>query len=154
MKQIAGIDSNKFKLLLVDDIPLNILLLEKMLQPYEFQIAKANNGRQTLELIEQTQDTPDEFDLAIVDLMMPDIDGFQVITSVRKGCDDDEFHIKARDKDDFPIIILSGMNFDDDIAKGLSMGANQFLTKPVVMERLYAAVTEELTRKVQGEKGI
>lgn len=152
MRQIAGIDSNKFKLLLVDDIPLNILLLEKMLQPYEFQIAKAYNGRQALKLIEQRQDTPDNFDLAIVDLMMPDIDGFQVISCARKGCDDGEFHIKARDKNDFPLIILSGMNFDDDVAKGLSMGANQFLTKPVVMERLYAAVTEELTKKVQQAK--
>ncbi len=147
MRQIAGIDSNKFKLLLVDDIPLNILLLEKMLQPFEFQIAKANNGRVALQLIQERQDTPDAFDLAIVDLMMPDIDGFEVIKSVREGRDDADFHIQKRSKAEFPLIILSGMNFDDDIAKGLSMGANQFLTKPVVMERLYAAVTEELEKK-------
>jgi CheY-like chemotaxis protein len=152
MKQIAGVDSKQFKLLLVDDIPLNILLLEKMLQPYEFQIAKANNGRQALELIQERQDTPDSFDLAIMDLMMPDIDGFQVIKSVRGGCDNEEFHIEAKDKDEFPLIILSGMNFEDDIAQGLKMGANQFLTKPVVMERLYAAVTEELTKKVQHDQ--
>ena len=57
--------------------------------------------------------------------------------------------INAKDKEQFPLIILSGMNFNDDITKGLSMGANQFLTKPVVMERLYTAVTEELTKKVQ-----
>ena len=61
----------------------------------------------------------------------------------------DEFKINAKDKEQFPLIILSGMNFNDDITKGLSMGANQFLTKPVVMERLYTAVTEELTRLVQ-----
>lgn len=149
MRQIAGIDSNKFKLLLVDDIPLNILLLEKMLQPFEFQIAKANNGRVALQLIEERQDTPDSFDLAIVDLMMPDIDGFEVIKSVREGRDDTDFHIKRKTKEEFPLVILSGMNFDDDVAKGLSMGANQFLTKPIVMERLYAAVTEELEKKVK-----
>lgn len=149
MKQIAGVDSCNFKLLLVDDIPLYLLLLEKMLQPYEFKIAKASNGRQALQLIEQRQDTPDRFDLAIVDLMMPDIDGFQVIKCVREGCNDNEFHIKAKNKDEFPLIILSAMNFDEDIAKGMSLGANQFLTKPVVMERLYTAVTQELTRKVQ-----
>lgn len=149
MRQIAGIDSNKFKLLLVDDIPLNILLLEKMLQPFEFQIAKANNGRVALQLIQERQDTPECFDLAIVDLMMPDIDGFQVIKSVREGCDDADFHIERKTKEEFPLIILSGMNFDDDVAKGLSMGANQFLTKPVVMERLYATVTEELEKKVK-----
>ena len=151
MKQIAGIDSNQFKLLLVDDIPLNLLLLEKMLQPFEFQIAKASNGRFALQMIQDRQDTPDQFDLAIVDLMMPDIDGFQVIKSVRKGCDNADFHIHAMNKDEFPIIILSGMNFDDDISEGLSMGANQFLTKPVVMERLYATVTEELEKKVNNK---
>ena len=149
MKQIAGIDTNNFKLLLVDDIPLNLILLEKMLRPYEFQISKAHNGREALQLIQETQDTPDAFDLAIVDLMMPEIDGYQVIESVRKGCYNDEFKINAKDKEQFPLIILSGMNFNDDITKGLSMGANQFLTKPVVMERLYTAVTEELTKIVQ-----
>ena len=41
------------------------------------------------------------------------------------------------------------MNFNDDVTKGLSLGANQFLTKPVVMERLYAAVDEELENKIQ-----
>lgn len=152
MKQIAGVDSNKFKLLLVDDIPLNILLLEKMLQPFEFQIEKANNGRVALKLIEQRQDTPEAFDLAIVDLMMPDIDGFQVIKCVRQGCNDDNFHINPKTKDELPLIILSGLNFDDDVAKGLKLGANQFLTKPIVMERLYATITEELTRKVKNQK--
>ena len=98
MKQIAGVDSNQFKLLLVDDIPLNLLLLEKMLQPFEFQIAKASNGRFALQMIQDRQDTPDQFDLAIVDLMMPDIDGFQVIKSVRKGCDNADFHIHAMNK--------------------------------------------------------
>lgn len=149
MKQIAGIDTNNFKLLLVDDIPLNLILLEEMLRPYEFQISKAHNGREALQMIQETQDTPDAFDLAIVDLMMPEIDGYQVIESVRKGCCNDEFKINTKDKEQFPLIILSGMNFNDDITKGLTLGANQFLTKPVVMERLYTAVTEELTRLVQ-----
>lgn len=149
MKQIAGKDTNQFKVLLVDDIPLNLILLEKMLRPYEFQIEKAYNGRLALQMIQERQDTPEAFDLAIVDLMMPEIDGYEVIKAVRHGCDNGEFIINAKDKDEFPLIILSGMNFNDDITKGLSMGANQFLTKPVVMERLYTAVTEELTRKVQ-----
>ena len=52
MKQIAGIDTNRLKLLLVDDIPLNLILLDKMLKPYEFQIVKTNNGREALEQIQ------------------------------------------------------------------------------------------------------
>lgn len=149
MKQIAGIDTNNFKILLVDDIPLNLILLEKMLKPYEFQIVKAHNGREALEQIQARQDTEDAFDLAIVDLMMPEIDGYKVIEYVRKGCCNEEFNIKAKSKGEFPLIILSGMNFSDDINKGMTLGANQFLTKPVVMERLYTAVTEELSNKIQ-----
>lgn len=149
MRQIAGIDTNNFKLLLVDDIPLNLILLEKMLRPYEFQIVKAHNGREALEQIQARQDTEEAFDLAIIDLMMPDINGYQVIEYVRKGCNNDEFKINAKEKNEFPLIILSGMNFSDDINKGMALGANQFLTKPVVMERLYTAVTEELTKKIQ-----
>ena len=60
-----------------------------------------------------------------------------------------QFSITPKTKEEFPVIILSGMNFNDDVTKGLSLGANQFLTKPVVMERLYAAVDEELEKKIQ-----
>lgn len=149
MKQIAGIDTNRLKLLLVDDIPLNLILLDKMLKPYEFQIVKTNNGREALEQIQAVQDTPEAFDLAIVDIMMPEIDGYQVLEYVRRGCPDGQFNITPKAKEEFPVIILSGMNFSDDVAKGMSLGANQFLTKPVVMERLYAAVNEELEMKIQ-----
>lgn len=149
MKQIAGIDTNQFKILIVDDIPLNLILLEKMLKAYEFQLVKANNGREALELIQETQDTPEAFDMAIVDLMMPDIDGYQVIETVRKGCFNDEFKIENMTKEQFPIVILSGMNFNDDVARGLEIGANEFLTKPVVMERLYTTVTDQLTKLVE-----
>ena len=68
---------------------------------------------------------------------------------VRRGCPDRQFSITPKTKEEFPIIILSGMNFSDDVAKGMSLGANQFLTKPVVMERLYAAVDEELEKKIR-----
>lgn len=149
MRQIAGIDTNQFKILIVDDIPLNLILLEKMLKAYEFQLVKANNGREALELIQQTQDTPEAFDMAIVDLMMPDIDGYKVIETVRKGCFSDEFKIDNMTKEEFPIVILSGMNFNDDVAHGLEIGANEFLTKPVVMERLYTTVTDQLTKLVE-----
>ncbi len=149
MKNIAGVDSNNFRILLVDDIPLNLILLEKMLKQYEFKISKAKNGREALQQIEASQDTSEAIDLAIVDLMMPDIDGYQVIKYVRNGHDDDTFHIKARGKEDLPIVILSGMSSNDDIKKGLAFGANQYLTKPIIMERLYATMDEELTKKVQ-----
>ena len=152
MKEIAGKESSSFKVLLVDDIPLNLLLLDKMLKPFDFQIVKANGGREALQEVQKRWHTPDQIDLAIVDLMMPDIDGFKVIEHVRNGCDDGEFRIPAQSKSDLPILILSGMNFGEDIERGLALGANQFITKPIVMTQLYSIIVEELTKKVEAKK--
>lgn len=152
MKEIAGVNSNTFNVLIVDDIQLNLLLLDKMLKPFEFKMVKANNGREALNIVQQRLNTPDKIDFIIVDLMMPDIDGYEVIESLRNGRHDDEFDIPAQDKMELPIVILSGMNFGDDIKRGLDLGANQFVTKPVVMAQLYTIVTEELTKKIQSGK--
>ena len=95
MKEIAGVCSNTFKILIVDDIPLNLLLLDKMLKPFEFQLVKASNGREALHAIQERLGTPEEIDLAIVDLMMPDLDGYKVIEVLRNGSNDGEFNIPA-----------------------------------------------------------
>lgn len=152
MKEIAGVNSDTFTILIVDDIALNLLLLDKMLKPFDFQIVKAANGREALETIQSRIGTPGSIDLAIVDLMMPDIDGFKVIEHVRNGCDNAEFRIPAQSKSDLPILILSGMNFGEDIERGLALGANQFITKPIVMTQLYSIIVEELTKKVEATK--
>ena len=152
MKEIAGVCSNTFKILIVDDIPLNLLLLDKMLKPFEFQLVKASNGREALHAIQERLGTQEEIDLAIVDLMMPDIDGYKVIEMLRNGSNDGEFNIPAQSKEKLPIVILSGMNFSEDIKRGLELGANQFVTKPVVMAQLYSTITEELTKKIQTGK--
>lgn len=152
MKEIAGVNSDTFKVLIVDDIPLNLLLLDKMLKPFDFQLVKAANGREALNIIQERMGTADQIDLAIVDLMMPDIDGYTVIEHVRQGCHDADFNIEPQSQTELPIIILSGMNFGDDIKRGLELGANQFLTKPVVMVQLYNTVTQELTKKVEAAR--
>ncbi|WP_302951535.1 response regulator [Leyella stercorea] len=153
MKEIAGVCSNTFKILIVDDIPLNLLLLDKMLKPFEFQLVKASNGREALHAIQERLGTPEEIDLAIVDLMMPDIDGYKVIEVLRNGANDGEFNIPAHSKEKLPIVILSGMNFSEDIKAWLGAWcANQFVTKPVVMAQLYSTITEELTKKIQAGK--
>ena len=96
MKEIAGVNSDTFTILIVDDIALNLLLLDKMLKPFDFQIVKAANGREALETIQSRIGTPGSIDLAIVDLMMPDIDVFKVIEHVRNGCDNAEFRIRRQ----------------------------------------------------------
>lgn len=59
MKEIAGKESSSFKVLLVDDIPLNLLLLDKMLKPFDFQIVKASGGREALQEVQKRWHTPD-----------------------------------------------------------------------------------------------
>lgn len=152
MKEIAGKESSSFKVLLVDDIPLNLLLLDKMLKPFDFQIVKANGGREALQEVQKRWHTPDQIDLAIVDLMMPEVDGFQVIESLRKGYEMEGNAVPPQNKTALPLIILSGLSFEEDVKKGLALGANYYLTKPIVMNKLYDTVTQLLTEKVEAEK--
>ena len=66
--------------------------------------------------------------------MMPGIDGFEVIRRLRA---DDETK-------DLPIIILSALNSEQDISKGFQLGANDFINKPIIMEKLLSSVTTQI----------
>ena len=77
--------------------------------------------------------------------MMPGIDGFEVIRRLRS----------SDDTKDLPIIILSALNSEQDISKGFQLGANDFINKPIIMEKLINSVTtqinlQEAKRKLQG----
>ena len=77
--------------------------------------------------------------------MMPGIDGFEVIRRLRS----------SDDTKDLPIIILSALNSEQDISKGFQLGANDFINKPIIMEKLLNSVTtqinlQEAKRKLQG----
>ena len=124
-----GIDVDKLTVLVVDDVPLNVLLIKKMLSQYTFQLKTANSGQAALDII--AQDMPD---LLLLDLMMPGIDGFEVIRRIRA----DEKTKKL------PIIILSALNSEADIVKGFKLGANDFINKPIIMEKLINSVTTQI----------
>lgn len=119
------IDTTKVKILIVDDIPLNVLLIDKMLAKFKFHILKANSGADALSIIEQEKPH-----ILLLDLMMPEIDGYQVTEQVRRTISHEEM----------PIVILSALNANDDISKAMSLGADEFITKPVMMERLHNCV--------------
>lgn len=124
-----NIEVDKLKVLIVDDVPLNILLVRKMLSQYTFQIQTASNGQQALNMV--SEDVPD---LMLLDLMMPGIDGFEVIQRVR-----------AFEKTkNLPIIILSALNSEADIVRGMELGANDFVNKPIIMDRLTSSVAKQI----------
>lgn len=120
-----GIDSTQVKILIVDDIPLNVLLIDKMLAKFKFHILKANNGADALKII--AEEKPN---ILLLDLMMPGTDGYQVTEEVRKTIT----------KEQMPIVILSALNSNDDINRAMTLGADEFITKPVMMERLHNCV--------------
>jgi CheY-like chemotaxis protein len=133
MKEVLNpqIDPKKVKILVVDDIPLNVLLVKKMLQPLGFETSEAEDGAVAMEKIEA-----DKPDLILLDLMMPRMDGFEVLRRLRA----------SDDTKSIPVIILSALNSNDDVAKGISMGAEDYITKPIIMDRLQSSVIKQLNK--------
>ncbi|MBQ9476323.1 MAG: response regulator [Bacteroidales bacterium] len=122
-------DYSQYNVLAVDDIPLNLLLVTKMLSRFNFRLRTAANGQQALDAV-----AAEKPDLILLDLMMPGIDGFEVIRRLR------EDPATA----DIQIVILSALNSQEDVVRGFNVGANDFIMKPVIMEKLLSCVVTQL----------
>ena len=122
-------DYSKYNVLAVDDIPLNLLLVQKMLSRFNFKMRTASGGKQALDAIEQEKP-----DLILLDLMMPGIDGFEVIRRLREN----------PATADIRIVILSALNSNEDVVKGFIVGANDFIMKPIILEKLLTCVITQL----------
>lgn len=124
------INPSEYKILIVDDVMSNVLLLKVLLTNEKFAIATASNGRQALEQVEK--ENPD---LVLLDVMMPDMSGFEVAQ-----------HLKSNPKTaDIPIIFLTALNSTADIVKGFQVGANDFISKPFNKEELIIRVTHQIS---------
>ncbi len=122
-------DYSKYNVLAVDDIPLNLLLVQKMLGRFNFRMRTAANGQQALDAV--AQEKPD---LILLDLMMPGIDGFEVLRRLRAN----------PDTADIQVVILSALNSNEDVVKGFEAGANDFIMKPIIMEKLLTCVVTQM----------
>lgn len=124
------INPSEYKILIVDDVMSNVLLLKVLLINEKFAIATASNGRQALEQVEK--ENPD---LVLLDVMMPDMSGFEVAQ-----------HLKSNPNTaDIPIIFLTALNSTADIVKGFQVGANDFISKPFNKEELIIRVTHQIS---------
>ncbi len=122
-------DFSQYNVLAVDDIPLNLLLVEKMLARFNFQMRTARGGQEALDAVSALKP-----DLILLDIMMPGMDGFEVIKRLKS----------SPETDDIKILVLSALNSTEDVVKGLSMGASDFITKPIIMEKLLNCVITQL----------
>ena len=124
------INPSEYKILIVDDVMSNVLLLKVLLTNEKFAIATASNGRQALEQVEK--ENPD---LVLLDVMMPDMSGFEVAQ-----------HLKSNPNTaDIPIIFLTALNSTADIVMGFQVGANDFISKPFNKEELIIRVTHQIS---------
>ncbi len=119
---------NQATILIVEDEIEIAKAIEIYLKSQNYHVLKANNGKEGLEIIENN-----EVHLALVDIMMPIMDGISMT-------------MKVREKYDFPILFLSAKSEDIDKITGLNIGADDYITKPFVPMELLARVASQLRR--------
>ncbi|HPS31262.1 MAG TPA: two-component system response regulator [bacterium] len=124
------------KILCVDDTPQNLKLLEALLAPSGYEILEAENGKKALKII-QTENP----DLVLLDVMMPDMDGFEVIRKVRQ---DNRYQ-------QLPIILVTALTEKEDRIKGIEAGCDDFISKPVDKMELLARVRSLLKVKAYND---
>ena len=124
------INPSEYKILIVDDVMSNVLLLKVLLTNEKVQIATASNGRQALDQV--IKEKPD---LVLLDVMMPDMSGFEVSQQLKANPETAEI----------PIIFLTALNSTADIVKGFQVGGNDFISKPFNKEELIIRVTHQIS---------
>jgi two-component system cell cycle response regulator len=132
------------RILVVDDIPANVKLLEVRLLAEYFEVLTAGNGADALETCENGK-----IDVVLLDVMMPDMDGFEVCRRLKN--DPATSHI--------PVVMVTALDHVSDRIRGLEAGADDFLTKPVndlqLMTRVRSLVRLKMLtdeRKASGAK--
>ena len=113
------------RVLVVDDVPANVKLLEARLSAEYFDVATAMNGLEALAICEKA-----ECDIVLLDAMMPDMDGFEVCRRLKSN--PITHHI--------PVVMVTALDHPSDRVRGLEAGADDFLTKPVSDIALIARV--------------
>ena len=120
------------RLLVVDDNKVNRLLLGRNLELLGHRVAMAENGRVALEMLRR-----EGFDLVLLDIEMPELDGFQVLEQIRND-------LQLRD---VPVIVTSSLEGVDNVVRCIELGAEDYLNKPVNPGLLKARIGASLEKK-------
>ncbi len=126
------------KILVVDDEERIVRFIRLNLEQDGFQVVEANSGKQAMEKLRQNLP-----DLMLLDVMLPDLDGFQVLSMVREN-------------HDVPVIMLTAKTEEDDRVRGLGLGADDYVTKPFSPRELVSrvrAVLRRTDRQREGKEG-
>ncbi|HEY9653432.1 MAG TPA: SpoIIE family protein phosphatase, partial [Coleofasciculaceae cyanobacterium] len=130
--------TGEFKILIVDDEPVNRQVLSNHLSLQNYDITQAISGQEALEIVENGLKP----DLILLDVMMPRMTGYEVTQKLR-----DRFPAT-----DLPILLLTAKTQVSDLVQGLNVGANDYLTKPITKDELLARIKTHLSlRRLRAE---
>ena len=121
----------KAKILVVDDNEKNVELLEAVLLAAGYDVLKAYDGKQAIEAIGKERP-----DLLLLDIMMPQLDGFQVCGMLRKD----------PQNSNLPIIMATSKDKESDIVQSLEKGADDYIVKPIDKKTLLAKIEDMLVK--------
>ena len=125
------------RILIVDDNSKNLQVLGGLLQAENYLVEFAMDGQSAIDWIQK-----DAFDLVLLDIMMPGIDGYEVCTILKKD----------PDNIDLPIIFLTAKNDHESVIEGFKVGAVDYVTKPFIKDELLARVRTHLEIKKSKDK--
>lgn len=134
------------KILVVDDDPTMVKLINVNLKLNNYSVVEATSGEQALEILEEQP-----LDLVVLDIMMPGVDGWEVLKRIRS----------AEDTQELPVILVTAKTQDSDVIRGWELGADEYVIKPfnplllvevikMVLDRSYEERLER--RRKQKEK--
>ncbi|MBW4497137.1 MAG: response regulator [Oscillatoria princeps RMCB-10] len=124
--EILTASSGQFKILIVDDEPVNLQVLVNYLSLHKYATARASSGREALEIIQQGFQP----DLVLLDVMMPGMTGYEACRQIRQMFPASEL----------PVVLLTAKNQVSDLVEGFRAGANDYLTKPISKDELIARI--------------
>ena len=125
------------QILLVDDNELNLEVAKELLEEEGALITTAWNGREALEIFDSSQE--DFFDLIIMDIMMPIMDGLEAAKRIRS--------LQRKDAKTIPIVAMTANAFREDIQKSLDAGMNEHISKPVDIETILMTIGKFLKKE-------
>ncbi len=125
------------KILIVDDTPKNLQLLGNTLKQENYKIEFAIDGKSALEWLGKSN-----FDLMLLDVMMPNMDGYEVCKKIRSG----------KIQQNIPIVFLTAKNEAQSIVKGFELGAQDYITKPFNTLELLIRVKTQIELKTSRER--
>lgn len=113
--------ASDYKILVVDDIPTNVMLVEAILKKEGYSLITADNGAKALVIAQEQHPN-----IILLDIMMPEMDGYEVLQRLKSN----------PDTNDIPVIIMSALSDMPSIVKGYQLGATEYVTKPFQREEL------------------